>query len=79
MQQSDTISLMVDESTDVLITKQLVLYGRCVMNGMLNCNLLGIRDLFNSTADAIERYGRRYRNLCPSVSPGCESCRREIT
>ena len=54
MQQSDTISLMVDESTDVSITKQLVLYGRCVMNGVLNCHLLGIRDLFNGTADAIE-------------------------
>ena len=54
MQQSDTISLMVDESTDVSITKKLILYGRCVMNGVLNCHLLGIRDLFNGTADAIE-------------------------
>ena len=56
MQQSDTISLMVDESTDVSITctKQLVLCGKCVVNGVRNCHLLGIRDLFNGTADAIE-------------------------
>ena len=38
-------SLMVDESTDVSILKQLVLYGRCVVSGELKTHFLEIIDL----------------------------------
>ena len=54
MQQSDSISLMVDESTDVSVLKQLVIYGRCVVDGELKSHFLGMRDLFNGTAETIE-------------------------
>ena len=51
MQQSDSISLVVDESTDISVLKQLVMYGRCVVDGELKSHFLGMRDLFNGTAD----------------------------
>ena len=35
---SSFFSLMVDETTDISILKQLVLYGRAVVNGKLNSN-----------------------------------------
>ena len=54
MQQSDSIALMVDESTDISVLKQLVIYGRCVVDGELKSHFLGIKDLFNGTAETIE-------------------------
>ena len=54
MRGSDTVRLMIDESTDVSILKQLVVYGRGIVNGELECHFLGIRDLFNGTAETIE-------------------------
>lgn len=55
MSTSDSISLMIDESTDVSILKQLVIYGRGVVKGELQCHFLGIRDLFNGQAVTIEK------------------------
>ena len=54
MHQSKSISIMVDESTDVSVLKQLVLYGRGVFNGKLECHFLGIRDLSDGRAATIE-------------------------
>ena len=54
MLQSDSISLMVDESTDVLVLKQQVIYGRCVVDGELRSHFLGMKDLINGTAETIE-------------------------
>ena len=36
---------MADESTDIAILKQLVVYGRAVVDGKLECHFLGIRDI----------------------------------
>lgn len=55
MRKSNTISLMMDESTDVSILKQLVIYGRGVVDGELECHFLGIRDLINGQAVTIEK------------------------
>ena len=45
MHKSSTISIMADESTDIAILKQLVMYGRAVVDGKLECHFLGIRDI----------------------------------
>ncbi len=55
MHESSTISIMVDESTDVAVFKQLVVYGRGVMGGKLECHFLGIRDLPDGRAVTIEK------------------------
>lgn len=55
MHKSDSISLMIDESTDVAILKQLVIYGRGVVNGKLECHFLEIKDLADGTASSIEK------------------------
>ena len=51
---------MVDESTDVSILKQLVLYGRCVVNGAVKTRFLKIIDLADGKAltivDSITKY-----------------------
>ena len=51
---------MVDESTDVSILKQLVLYGRCVVNGEVKTQFLKIIGLADGKAptivDSITRY-----------------------
>ena len=54
MLQSDSISLIVDESTDISVLKQLVIYGRCAVDGELRSHFLRMRDLFNGTAEIIE-------------------------
>ena len=54
MLQSDGISLIVDESTDISALKQLVIYGRCAVDGELRSHFLGMRNLFNGTAEIIE-------------------------
>ena len=51
--QSDTYSIMVDESTDISILKQLVCYGRAVVKGKLKTRFLMIADLPNGKADTI--------------------------
>ena len=51
--QSDTYSIMVDESTDVSILKQLVCYGRAVVEGKLKTRFLMITDLPDGKADTI--------------------------
>lgn len=57
---SSFYSLMVDESTNISILKQLVLYGRCVVNGELKTRFLKIVDLADGKAptivDAITTY-----------------------
>ena len=55
MHESSNISIMVDESTDVAVFKQLVVYGRGVMGGKLECHFLGIRDLPDGRAVTIEK------------------------
>ena len=54
MHQSDSISLFVDESTDIAILKQLVVYGRGVEKGELQCNFLKIKGLTDGTATSIK-------------------------
>lgn len=54
MKESESFSLIVDESTDVSVLKQLVIYGRCVVNGELMSHFFGVRDLFNGTAGTIK-------------------------
>ena len=55
MHKSETISLMVDESTDVAVLKQLVVYGRGVISGELECHFLEIKDLVDGMATSIEK------------------------
>ena len=55
MRNSPTISLMIDESTDVSVLKQLVVYGRSVVDGKLECHFLGMRDLPDGRASTIEK------------------------
>ena len=45
---------MADQSTDVSVLKQLVIYGRCVVDGKLSSHFFGMRDLFSGTAETIE-------------------------
>ena len=53
--------LMIDESTDILVTKQLVLYGRYVAETGKPCStFLKIRDLADGTAGRIEEAIRAY-------------------
>ena len=55
MRDSPTFSLMIDESTDVSVLKQLVVYGRAVVDGKLESHFLGMRDLADGRAMTIER------------------------
>ena len=53
--------LMVDESTDISVTKQLVLYGRYVSeSGESHSTFLRIVDLVDGTAERIEEAIRAY-------------------
>ena len=45
MKTSGVFSLMIDESTDVSVLKQLVLYGRTVAEGKLKTRFLKIVDI----------------------------------
>ena len=54
MLQSDSISLMVDELTDISVLKQLVIYCRCVVDGELRSHFLRMRDRFNGTAETFK-------------------------
>ena len=40
MRNSPSISLMIDESTNILVLKQLVVYGRSVVDGKLEYHFL---------------------------------------
>ena len=54
IRQSDTYSIMIDESTDISILKQLVCYVRCVaIDGKLKTHFLMIADLPDGKADTI--------------------------
>ena len=65
MKGSGAFSIMVDESTDVSVLKQLVLYGRAVAGGKLKTHFLKIVDIEDGRAttivDAITTY------LCESA------------
>ena len=60
MQESTAFSIMVDESTDVSILKQLVIYGRAVAGGKLKKRYLKIIDIDDGKAvtivDALTSY-----------------------
>ena len=60
MQESTAFSIMVDESTDVSILKQLVIYGRAVAGGKLKTRYLKIIDIDDGKAvtivDALTAY-----------------------
>ena len=60
MQESTAFSIMVDESTDVSILKQLVIYGRAVAGGKLKTRYVKIIDIDNGKAvtivDALTSY-----------------------
>ncbi len=55
MRNSPTISILIDESTDVSILKQLVMYGRCIVDGKLECHFLNIKDIPDGRASTIEK------------------------
>jgi len=42
---------MIDTTTDVSVLKQLVVYGRCILDG----TILGLRDLVDGRAFTIEK------------------------
>ncbi len=50
-------SLMANESTDVSVLKQMVLYGRAVVNGKLKSSFLKTIDLEDSKADTYHHKG----------------------
>ena len=50
---SDTYNFMIDESTDIGILKQLMCYGRAVVEGKLKTRFLMITDLPDGKADTI--------------------------
>ena len=55
LMDSPYIGLMCDESTDISVLKQLVLYGRFIdESGTIQTAFLEIKDLFNGTAETIE-------------------------
>ena len=53
MQGSSSFSIMVDESTDISILEQLVIYGRTVSGGMLKTQNLKIVDIDDGKATTI--------------------------
>ena len=53
MRLSATISLMVDESTTVSVTKELIVYGRCVRDGNLESHFLNMLKLEDGKANTI--------------------------
>ena len=53
MQASPFFSLCVDESTDVAVTKQLIVYGRYLVGGTVKTSFLGILELPNGVATTI--------------------------
>ena len=47
-------SLMIDESTDVAVVNEMVVYARYIKNGKVTTTFMKICELFNGTADTIE-------------------------
>ena len=47
-------SLMIDESTDVAVVNEMVVYARYIKNGKVTTTFMNICELFNGTADTIE-------------------------
>lgn len=47
-------SLTIDETTDVAVLNEMVIYARYIENGKVATNFLKISELFNSTADTTE-------------------------
>lgn len=52
--QAKYVGLLCDETTDVSITKQLIIYCRYVMAGEVNMRYWKIKDLPNGTAETVE-------------------------
>ena len=46
-------AVMIDESTDIAVVKQLVLFGRAVVNGKNKTRFLKIRNINDGKADTI--------------------------
>ena len=53
MQTSFTFSLVIDETTDVSIVKQMVIYGRYICGGEAKTRFLGVVELPDGTASTI--------------------------
>ena len=53
IQNSLIFALLVDETTDVLIIKQMIVYGRCISNGDTKTRFLGIVELSDDRAVTI--------------------------
>jgi hypothetical protein len=51
---ADYFSLLIDESTDVAVINEMVIYARYMYNGNVATTFLKICELFNGTADTIE-------------------------
>ena len=47
-------SLMIDETTDVAVLNEMVIYARYIENGKVSTSFLKICELFNGTADTTE-------------------------
>lgn len=69
---SPFISLMTDESTDVAVLKELVLYARYLSpDGKAKSTYLSIQDLFNGTAETIYEAITKY---CASNDISLSKC-----
>lgn len=53
LKNSPTFSIMIDETTDVAVQKQLVIFARCLVEGKLECRFLKMIELFDGKADTI--------------------------
>ena len=51
---SGYFSLMIDETTDVAVLNEMVIYARYIENGKVSTSFLKICELFNGTVDTIE-------------------------
>ena len=61
LQASTFFSLCIDETTDVAITKQLIFYGRYLVEGEVKTSFLQISELPESTAHTIVS---KVRQIC---------------
>ena len=78
LQVSTFISLCIDETTDVAITKQLLVYGRYLVEGEVKTSFLQISELSDGTARTIvskvhqicDEFQLNLQNLCGLGSDG---------
>ena len=79
LQASPVFAFLIDETTDVSVTKQIIIYCRFLTNGEVSTRFLGIVTLFHGTAititDALLQFCAKmeldiHRQLVALVSDG---------